>query len=77
MTYENIAAVWLKKDKNGKTYLSLKVERDLKAGESISLFRNDKGGNEKRPDFRAYERVTEAKKVKEVLVDDVADDIPF
>lgn len=52
--YTNIAAVWLKKDKNDKTFLSFKAEKDIKAGDSIALFKNDKGDNQARPDFRAY-----------------------
>lgn len=56
-TYQNIVAIWKRKDKNGNTYLSMKVERDLKAGESINIFANDKKGVENRPDFRAYEKV--------------------
>ena len=57
MQYQNIVAIWKRKDKNGNTYLSMKVERDLKAGESINIFANDKKGVENRPDFRAYEKV--------------------
>lgn len=56
-TYQNIVAIWKRKDKNGNTYLSMKVERDLKAGESINIFANDKKGVENRPDFRAYEKI--------------------
>lgn len=59
MKYQNIAACWKKKDKNGKTFLSVKAERDIKAGESFAMFANDKQGNEARPDFRAYERIEE------------------
>ena len=57
MQYQNIVAVWKKKDKNGNAYLSMKVERDLKAGDSVNIFANDKKGVEKRPDFRAYEKI--------------------
>lgn len=74
MKYQNVAVVWLKKDKNGKTYLSFKAERDIKAGENIALFKNDKGGVETRPDYKAYEQVdddTVQTKEEEPSVDDI------
>lgn len=83
MKYLNIAAVWLKKDKNDKTFLSFKAERDIKKGDSIALFRNDKGDNPARPDFRAYEKVEEAEATTETTTEapaveqDDDDDIPF
>ncbi len=52
--YTNIAAVWMKKDKNDNWFISFKAERDIKSGESINLFKSDKKGNEKRPDYTAY-----------------------
>jgi len=76
-TYTNNAVVWLKKDKNGKTFLSFKAERDIREGESINLFKNDKGDNPARPDYRSYE--VEEEKEKEEVIDsgEVAESIPF
>lgn len=92
-TYQNIVAVWKRKDKNGNTYLSMKVERDLKAGESINIFANDKKGVENRPDFRAYEKIDDDEEQAQppapqqeeerdpftgkTQSEQVADDIPF
>lgn len=61
-TYQNIVVIWKRKDKNGKTYLSMKVERDLKAGESLNIFQNEKNGVDTRPDFRAYEKIEDGEK---------------
>lgn len=72
--YNDIAVAWINKDKNGKSYLSVKAVRDIKKGESINLFKNDKGDNPKRPDYRAYE-VEEQE--EEVDSEKVADTIPF
>lgn len=68
-TYKNIAAVWIRKDKNGQSFLSFKAERDIKEGESIALFKNDKGDNPKRPDYRAY--TVEEDKTEEVDFDKI------
>lgn len=80
MKYQNIAALWKKKDKNGKTFLSFKAERDIKQGESFNLFENDKGDNPSRPDFRAYTKIEEEPQESEqpdTTSDDVANDLPF
>lgn len=81
MKYQNIAAVWKKKDKNGKTYLSFKAERDIKRGESFNLFENDKGDNPSRPDFRAYNKIENEPQEPEMqpnqTSDEVASDLPF
>ena len=76
-TYTNNAVVWLKKDKNGKTFLSFKAERDIKEGESINLFKNDKGDNPKRPDYRSYEVEEEKEESQEFDTEKVASDVPF
>lgn len=90
-TYQNIVAIWKRKDKTGKTYLSMKVERDLKAGESLNIFQNDKNGVETRPDFRAYEKIEDEEEQAPVppqqeerdpftgktTSEQVSDDIPF
>jgi len=78
MKYQNIAAIWKKKDKNGKTYLSFKAEKNIKEGESFNLFENDKGDNPSRPDFRAYTKIEEEPQEQpDTTSDDVADDLPF
>lgn len=78
MKYQNIAAIWKKKDKNGKTYLSFKAEKDIKEGESFNLFENDKGNNPSRPDFRAYNKIEEEPDMQpDPTSDEVADDLPF
>ncbi len=78
--YQNIAAAWINETKQGNKYLSVKIEKDLKAGDKIALFKNDKGGVETRPDYRAYEKINEnlGEQAEEVFTsEDVANDIPF
>ncbi len=75
MSWINDAAVWVKATNKGDKYLSFKAERDIKAGESLSLFRNDKGGNEMRPDFRAYHN--DEPKEESGRDKDMKDDINF
>ena len=53
MSWINDAVVWIKTTKKGEKYISFKAERDIKAGESISLFKNNKTGVQTRPDYRA------------------------
>lgn len=83
MKYQNIAAIWKKQDKNGKTYLSFKAERDIKSGESFNLFANDKDGVAARPDFRAYKKIddNEDERYSDLTnassEKDISDDIPF
>lgn len=72
--YQNIAAAWINTDKNGKKYISLKAERDIKAGESVNLFKNDKGGVDTRPDYRAYEKIEEDQHDDNA---DLSEEIPF
>lgn len=69
--FQNIMVMWgPRKAKNGANYFSAIAERDIKKGESIVLFGNDKGDNPKRPDYRAYESLEEE-------VEEEVDDIPF
>jgi len=87
--YINHGAIWKKKDKNGNTYLGFKASRDIKEGESINFFSNDKGDNQARPDFKAYDVVNEddnlgtarealgINKSQEYSAERIADDIPF
>lgn len=77
-TYKNNAVVWIKKDKNGKSFISFKAERDIKEGENINLFKNDKGDNPKRPDYRSYDIVDDGNKMMDdETVQKITDDIPF
>ena len=70
--------VWIKKDKNGKSFISFKAERDIKEGENINLFKNDKGDNPKRPDYRSYDIVDDGNKMMDdETVQKITDDIPF
>lgn len=73
--YINNAAVWIKKDKNGQNYISFKAERDIKEGESINLFKNDKQGNPMRPDYRSYDVKDDGEEI--ITSQSVADDVPF
>lgn len=75
-TYKNIAAIWVKKDKNNNSFLSFKAESDIKQGDSINLFKNDKGDNPARPDFRAYIKI-EDEQSQPVNSESVASDVPF
>lgn len=77
--YINNACAWVSKDRNGKPYISFKAERDINEGETINLFKNDKGDNPKRPDYRSFEVVEGDAQPESEAVDaeDVADDIPF
>jgi len=74
-TYTNNACAWVKKDKNGKPYISFKAERDIKSGENINLFKNDKGDNPARPDYRSFE-VTDDAEPESELTDSEMDEIP-
>jgi uncharacterized protein (DUF736 family) len=73
--YQDIAAVWIKKGKDGETYLSMKVSEAIPEGSHVSLYKNDKGGVPTRPDFRAYRKIEEEGATKQFDLD--IDDIPF
>lgn len=77
MKYINNAAAWMKKDKNGKTFISFKADRDIKEGEWVNLFQNDKGDNPKRPDYTSYDKVEEEANEPEVEQESIEDSIPF
>lgn len=81
-TYKNNAVIWLKKDKNGNTFLSFKAERDIKKGETINLFKNKKNGVNTRPDYKSYTILEDVEDIKEELlseveVDVINDNVPF
>jgi hypothetical protein len=71
MKYSDNAAIWKKKDKNGKTFLSFKASRDIKEGESLAFFENNKDGVETRPDFKSYDKIEEDQSSQ------VSSDVPF
>ena len=81
--YKKNAVAWMKKDKNGKSYISFKAERDIKEGESINLFKNDKGDNPSRPDYKSFDVIEENKKkdysskMTDEEVDNSTEEIPF
>ena len=79
MKYTNNAVIWVNKDKNGKPYFSFKAERDIKEGEKFNFFKNDKGDNSARPDYKSYEKVEEEVNTEEEeqVADDVSEKIPF
>ena len=75
MAYKDVAVAWIRKDKNGKDFISMKASRDIREGETVRLFTNAKNGVEARPDYRAYETVEEAPQQITQQVD--IDEIPF
>lgn len=82
MSWINDCAVWVKTTKKGDKFLSFKAERDIKAGESISIFKNDKQGNEMRPDFRAFHNDESLPQESREMMSsadtkELADSIPF
>lgn len=50
---KDIGALWMRTSGKGTKFLSGFLELDGKKHEIIA-FANDKGGNEKRPDYRIY-----------------------
>ncbi len=70
--YKNIAAIWVKKDKNGKDFLSFKASSDIKEGDSFLFFANNKGGVETRPDYQASIKLEEPEEDHQIT-----EDIPF
>jgi len=86
MKYIKNCSLWVKKDKNGQPYFSFSADRDIKKGENFNIFKNDKGDNPRRPDYKSYERVEDKEPLRvpsnaevpdEVINEDVADQIPF
>jgi hypothetical protein len=75
-TYTKNACAWVSKDKNGKPYISFKAERDIKEGESINLFKNDKGDNPARPDYRSFNVIDDEVNNSADLTDEEMDSIP-
>jgi len=72
---ESIGAFWIKKSKKGMTFMSGTVEIDGKKTEVV-VFKNDKGDNEKRPDYRMYESEP-LEQDKPAATQDDDDGVPF
>ena len=77
---ESIGAFWLKESKAGMKYMSgnFKVPEGAKAGDEVDLvvFKNDKGDNPKRPDYRVY--LSEKREGTQAAPSkDFEDDVPF
>ena len=51
MALRNFGAIWVKKDKQGRQYLSGNIEIPFLGSLKIVGFKNDKKGNDKAPDF--------------------------
>lgn len=64
MAYKDIAAAWVNKDKNGKTYLSVVLKQDMKEGDKIFLRKNDYKTKDGQPDYRYSIRVEEEGEVQ-------------
>lgn len=80
MKYRTIASGWLNVDKNGKKYLAVTLNEDMKAGEKLFLRKNDfKKEGDKLPDYRYSVKVEENQPVTEnkSVSEEVADQIPF
>lgn len=74
--WQNNGAIWIKTGKTGEKFLSFKASRDIKAGESLNFFKNDKKGVEKRPDYQSSTKI-EDKNEDFITSKDLADDINF
>lgn len=51
---ESVGAIWKRTGKNGKEYLSIVFTRANGEKSEFIAFLNDKGDNEKRPDYKIY-----------------------
>lgn len=70
-TYQNNAAIWKNQTKKGDTYLSFRADRDIKKGEKLNFFSNNRKTDDKHPDFTSYEKLEEVKEDVDI------DSIPF
>ena len=71
-----LGAFWLKKDKNGNSYMSGMIDNDsLPHTEKIPvvLFKNTRKSEEKQPDYLLY--LSEPREEKPKKIDE--DDVPF
>lgn len=78
-TFKNVGAAWINKDKYGKQYLSIKVDKDIKAGEGVQFFQNKYKESAHHPDFVYLIDVEpeEEDKRGSDTSEDVANDVPF
>jgi uncharacterized protein (DUF736 family) len=74
MASDSIGALWVKTSKNGKKFMSGKVEVDGKTV-NIVVFKNEKT-SEKQPDYRILESVPQSQQDRPEPEDDSAD-LPF
>lgn len=54
MAKESIGSLWVKKGKNGEAFFSGRIMQTNGVPMNIVVFSNDKGGVEKRPDYRIF-----------------------
>lgn len=52
---KNVGGIWVKTSANSNTYLSISVEING-VKHNFVAFKNDKGDNEKRPDYSVFPR---------------------
>lgn len=53
---KSIGGIWAKKSGNGNQYLSLSIEING-VKHNFVAFKNDKGDNDKRPDYAVFPRI--------------------
>lgn len=71
MAKESIGGLWIKTGRDGHKFMSGEInmfDRKLQ----IVIFKNDKGDNEKRPDYRIYLSEPRQDKPKQNPIDDGA-----
>ena len=77
MAQDSIGGLWLHDAKNGHKYMS----GQIKIGENLTLdivvFKNDKGDNDKRPDYRIFKSEPRQIQQPDKPKDYFNDDIPF
>jgi uncharacterized protein (DUF736 family) len=80
MKYITIASAWINTDKNGKKYLSVLLEQDMKTGDKLYLRKNEfKKEGDKTPDYRyqVKSEVEPASDEEVITAEQVAEDVPF
>jgi len=66
MSARKIGAFWLKKDKNGQSYMAGSLE-DLSGDIKVVLFKNSKKEKENQPDYLLY--LSEPKEDKQIPIE--------
>lgn len=59
MNYKKVGSLWIRKSTSGKTYLSGVIKPEGGEEIKISVWKNDKGDNPKRPDYVIQAQVEE------------------